>query len=489
MSRLALLLVLSVAAYVCEAKIRAGAVRVGKDPGFVIRIRNGGLDAFFKSVFSLSSTYAHKLPIPDASATVGGVDLKTKNVRITKFPPPEVRYRMVPPNGFVGSLKVPHLGFEGPFNASRRTFVTTQKDGGRFIFNASDAVVNFTCTIGEFENGIPKVDSFECASSLGPANLNVRECKEKYAIDVMSLAAKGVRPAYNSQVCSTVKRLVGSQVNQFLAKIPNVIEVSKAISFKFQVKPSFGKDYFEARLHGKTITDVVSPFQPAPFVEADNSDAMVVVFISDAIFNDALYQAYTNELLQFRIDPNSQPILYDLVRVDCESGQDACLGNVAPALKEKYGKDGLVRANFKASKAPEVEFQQGKATFTAALNADLFVTTANNSKEYHEATATVDVRGSFQVKIKEGSIYGLVSVENVTVHIDEENNKKWEDKIRKTITKIVETYVNGDLLLKGCPLKLPFGAGLTDPLVSFQPHTCQIHTGFEYNAVASAERK
>jgi len=488
MSRLALLLVLSVGALVCEAKLRSGAVRMGNNPGIAMRFTNKGWDAAFKSIAQLSSTYAHKLPIPDASATVGGVDLQTKNVRITKFPPPEVRYRMVPPNGLVGSLKIKELGFEGPFTAARRTFVTTQQDSGRFIFNASDVVVNFTLTVGAFENGVPKIESFDCASSLGPANLNVKDCKERFAIDVMSLAAKSVRPVYNSQVCSTVKRMIGSQLNQLLAKIPNVIDITPQISFKYQVKPVFGANYFEAQGFGKTITDIVSPHAPAKFVEADSSDAMVVLFISDSIFNDVLYQIYNNQKLQFKIDKNSQPMLYDLVRVDCESGADACLGNVAPALKEKFGKDALVRAEFKASKSPEVEFHQGKATFTAALNTNLYITTVNDSQEYHETTAVVDVTGGLQVRIKDGHIYAKVSVENVTTHIAEEHSKKWEDKIRGTITKIIETRVN-DLLLRGLPLKLAFGADFDAASVSFQPHTLQAQTSFIYKAVASAERK
>jgi len=489
MSRLALLLVLSAAALICEAKLRAGGVRIGQNPGFVIRIKHEALEKFSKSVGELSSTYAHKLPIPDASCTVGGVDLETKGVRITKFPPPEFRFSTFPPNEFRGSFKIPELGFEGPFNAARRTFVTTQRDQGRFAFNASDVVVNFTITVGEFENGIPKIEKFDCASSLGPANLNIRDCKEKFASDVMGMAAKSVRPVYNSQVCSTVKRMVGSQLNQLLAKIPNVIDVSPSISLKFQFKPAFTADAFEARLHGKTITDIVSPYTPAKFVEADSSKALVVVLLSDSVFNDALYQAYENKLLEFKINKNSQPILYNLIRCDCEPGKDACLGNVIPSLKQTYGKDAGVRAEFRASKSPEVEFHQGKATFTAALIADLYMTPSNGTLEHHDTTAKVDVLGSFKVRITNGSIFGMVTVENVTVHLDDEQSKKWEDKVRGTITQIVEQYINGDLLLKGCPLKLPFGCGFSEPLVSFQPHTLQIHTGFEYKAEASGERR
>ena len=42
--------------------------------------------------------HQHKLPIPDASAT-GGVDMQTKNIRITNFLAPEHRLRMTPPHG------------------------------------------------------------------------------------------------------------------------------------------------------------------------------------------------------------------------------------------------------------------------------------------------------------------------------------------------------------------------------------------------------
>lgn len=161
-----------------------------------------------------------------------------------------------------------------------------------------------------------------------------------------------------------------------------------------------------------------------------------------------------------------------------------------PSLAEKYGPDAAVEATFRASKCPEIKFVQGKAVFTGALATDLNITPTNGTQKFHEATADVDISGQFQIKVEKGVLYSKISVDNVTVHIDSEHNKKWEDKIRSTIKNVVEQYVNGDLLLKGVDLHLPFGVNVKDALVKFNPGTLQLQTDIELTAfVEKGDRK
>jgi len=358
--------------------------------------------------------------------------------------------------------------------------VANQKDGGQLIFNASNAEVKFSLKLGELQNGAPTISEFTCNATLGPANLNVKGAKEKFATEVLSLAAKAIRPTYNSQLCTLTKKAVTVNFNNLLAKIPNVIDVNQQVSVKFLVKPNVAPGYIELNAFAKVITNLVSPHTPFPFEEAYSKDDSVILFISDAVVNDLAYQAFANDRLSFNVNPQSQPIMYNLVKLDCPADEAACLGNVVPTLADKYGKDADVEANFKATKSPEVTFALDKATFTAGWSAELFATTKNDTKRYHEATASVDVTGGFQVKIQDGVAYGKVSVDDVVVHIDGEPNKKYEDKVKATIQKIVQEYINGDFLLKGLPLRLPFGIGLNSPNVNFLAHTLQVQTGFIY---------
>jgi len=248
-------------------------------------------------------------------------------------------------------------------------------------------------------------------------------------------------------------------------------------------------EYVQVALYGKVLTEEVSPFEPAKFVETPNEDAMVVLLISDAPFNDLAYQAFVNKKLEFTIEKTSSPLLYSLVKLKCDPENEVCLGNVAPGLAEKYGEDALVQASFKALKVPEIEFVQDKANFKAAFATELIITPSNDTKSYHEATATVDLSGGMKIRIQGITLYAKIDTEEVIVHIDEEDNKKWEDKIRGTIKQVVDEYVNNELLLKGLPLQLPFGIGVDEPLVKFAPHTLQVHAGFEYNAQTSSEEE
>jgi len=493
MSRIALLLLLCMGAFVaCDAKrVRAGGVRLGANPGAIIKIRRVALDKVFNGLTKLAGRYAHKLPIPDVDATVSGVDIATRDLRIHEFAEPEISYSLVPPNRISGSLEFPSITIQGPFNATRRTLIANQKDNGVIIFKASNIQVSFDATIGELETGVPHIAKFECTASLGPANLNVRDAKQKFAIEVLGLFAKTIRPVYNSQVCSTAKRLISGQVNRLLGKIPNTISINQNLALKFQVKPEVDEDHVKVSLFGKVLTEEVSPFQPSKFVEAPSDNAHVVLLISDAPFNDVAYQAYVNKKLDFTINQNSHRLIYSLLQLKCDRENEACLGNVAPALAPKYGEDALVEATFRAVKAPEIEFVPNQAKFKAALAADLTVTPTNDtSKPFHEATAAVEVSGVLRVRIDKdkGALVAKIDIQEVTVHIDEEHNRKWEDKIRGTIEKVLEKYVN-HVLLRGVPLKLPFGVGVTEPLITFDAHTLQAHTGFERKVQTSSEEE
>jgi hypothetical protein len=475
---LALLLVLSVGVFVCEAKLRAAGVRLGPSPGLMISFKKAAMDKIVDGACSLSH-YSGKIPFPDAKADVGGVSLETKNARMTKMTKPKINYTFQPPNTIRGDVEFPHIGIQSRFNAARRTFVSTQTDQGLVTFNCSKVQVSFSLTLGEFENGIPNVDKFECDASLGPANLNIKEAKYPFAKDVLGVWAKAVRPGYNSLVCPTARKLVTTKLNSLLRRIPNVLDLGPNLSIKYQVKPSFTNDAFEARFFAKTITDQASPFVPAKFEPAECPNADVIILVSPAIFNDVLFQAYVNDKIRCNIDSKT-PLASDLVTLDCKGDQVACLGNIAPALAEKFGRDASTKVEMRATKAPEVSFEKGKATFTGALSVALTFTTANDSKEYHEATAAVDISGEVKLRIHNKTIYGQVEITDTKVHIDEEHNQKWETKISDTIKKVVQNYINGDFLSKGLKLKLPFGAGFTDPIVQFNGNTFVICSGFEY---------
>jgi len=492
MRGIALFLLFAVGAFVyCEAvRLRASSVRLGANPGFLIRIRKNALDSFFKNSALLAAKYGHKIPVPDVSVTISGVDIDTKNVRVTQFDEPTIDYALNAPDGVSGHINFTRIQLEGGYNATRRVFVTSQKDNGTVGFTVTGAYIKFRTQIGSSPNGIPIITQFDCIAILGQGNLQVKSrVKERFAIEVLSKLARGFRPAYETQACAVAKRVVSKQLNGFLGQLPNVLNVNKDLALKFQVTPIVGQDFVETRFFGKVITSLVSPHAPAPFVEAENSGSHVVIFLSDALLNDVLYQGYNNQKLQFKIHKDSHPLLYNTIRLQCNAEQSACLGNKAPSLRNKYGADAAVEVIFKASQSPEVEFSQGKATFKAALDTSISVTPANGTETYHEATIGADIKGSLQVKIKNKVALAKVALEGIEVHVDGDHQSDWANSIKETIKRVVEDYINGDALLKGIPLRLPFGFGLDEPNVTFQPGTLQVQTSFEYQAVTSSEQK
>jgi len=464
-------------------------VRLGSNPGLALRIRKKGFDRFFESVANLSSVYIQKLPIPEASATVSGIDVNIKNVRITSFPPPRIAYKLAHPNKIDGSLKLPAVGLEANFDTKRRLLTATQTDAGGLVFNVTDASVSFHAVLSQFDNGIPKIDTFDCDAKLGPANLKVKGNKEQYSTDVLSLAAKTIRPVFNSQVCAVVKKLVATQLNRFLGTIKTVVDINPKVSIKFKLDTAIEKDYVQINLYGKVITDSVSPHVPAPFVEAANKDTMVVLFVSDALINDILYQAYANHVFDFTINENSPAALYDLIRLKCSANQPNCLGADIPLVAQKYGEDASVEVRCKATKVPEVVFSDGKASFSASGSFDVFVTTKNDSKQYNEGASNVDFTGTATVNTDNGELEAKVSLDKLNVQITKDEYKQYEAKIIATVKRVVEERVNNGILKDELDLRKLGVIGLENPQVTFLQHTLQIQTGFAYKPQVSAEKK
>jgi len=471
-------------------RVRAGGVRLGQYPAISVIVKRSGMDSVITNTAKLGPKYANKVPVPDIKATFSGVELEVNNLKVVQFGEPRIPYTLGAPNRIDGCVELPVVAVQGPFKAVRRTVFKTQTDGGEITFNVTGVKVCFNATIGEQPNGMPIVASFECQSAMGPANLNVRKAKENFAIEVMQLAAKSFRPLFNSQTCAMAKKMVSDQLNRFLARVPNVLEVNKDCAVKYQVKPLVTEDSVQVDFRVKTLTEEVSPFTPAKFADIACDNAMVVAKISPAVFNDLAYQLYVNKKFEFTINKESQALMYSLCKLECNPENEACLGNVAPGLAEKYGSDAFVEAAFKATKAPVIEFLLNKGTFKGALALTLNIARAAEPTKYeHEATAAVEVSGALKVTIKEGRLYAQVVVEDAQVKIDEENNKKWEDKIKNTIKKVVEQSVN-DKLMRGLPLDSRlFGAGLADPVIKFGQDTLQIQTAFDFDARTSSESK
>lgn len=483
MTSIAILLLVSLGAVTtCDA--------LGANPGAIIKIRRSALDSFFGNVEQVGGKYARKLSVPDISETLSNVDLQTRGLRVTSFAKPKIAYKLRPPNKIGGSIRLPSVGVQGPFNATRRFLIMKQKDSGLLVFNASDVQVSFQATLGEGDGtgGMPMIDKFECQSSMGQAFLNIRNAREGFTIDILSVAARKFRTLYNQVVCSTAKKMVSSQMNRLLARVPHTVEVKRGLSLRYQAKPKVGDDYVQVALYGKVLSEQSSPYEPDKFVETPNEDAMVVLLISDAPFNDLCYQAFANGKLEFTINKESHPELYSLVRMQCEPGVEACLGNAIPDVVAKYGPDALVEVSFKPLNPPRIEFVKNKATFEASFGVQMSVAPANDSEAWrHEVSATAELQGALQVKIRQGVIYAKIRVERVEVRVDQEDHREYENRVQKTIKSVVEEYVNTNLLLKGLPLQLPFVAGVDDPLIKFAPHTLQAHSGFEFEALTSSE--
>lgn len=481
------LLFLTISPSIIEARLRSAAVPLGDNPGLIVRLRKQAIDSVVDQTTNLVAKYSNKVPVPPFAANIGGVDFEIKNTQISQLDVPQITYTLTSPDKISGQMHLPSFGAQADFHATRNLVGGgKQEDSGLVMFNATDVKTTVDLTLGQFDNGVPNVADFKCQATLGPANLKVQGAKEKFAVEVLQVAAKTIRPLYETQVCGVAKKLVNDQINRILAKIPNVLEVNPEVAIKYQVKPVVGTDFVEVQIFEKLLTDEASPFNPAPFQEEPNDKAMVVILLSDALVNDGLYQAYTNKLMDLTIDPSSPAVLYNLTRLECNQDQPACLGNVIPTLVEKYGKDATVKVTAKATKAPELEFLQDKATFKSAMTASLDFT-PKGGQETHEATATLDINGSVQVKIHENRLYGKVTVEHVEVTIDQPDAQQYAEKVQETIKEIVENHVNGDLLLKGLPLKLPFGLGVTDPCVKIAPHTLQAHTAFDLKVPGSGE--
>ena len=290
---------------------------------------------------------------------------------------------------------------------------------------------------------------------------------------------------FNEQVCSVMKTSLTENLNRLLAQVPNVLELDKNLALKWQVKPLITQDYLQFSLFTKAITEKVSPYAPAKCEMKVDGSPQALLTVSDAVFNDLCFQAYKSGIWQFTVSPTSASRLYDTIRLDCDQS-GVCLGNVDKKLPERFGKDALVELHMEAAAAPTVEFKDGKAAMTASLRATLHITkNEQGAKPTLVASGVVTVSGPLQVKFQDGMAYAKVTIENTKLKVEQSELQHWEQDLKKIVTDLVQTYVNGTLLLKGIPMRLPLA--LENASAKFSEHCMQASGSLNYKPVVSSK--
>jgi hypothetical protein len=472
-------------------RLRSGSVQIGSNSAVVVRVNKPVLDTAIAHAMRLIGQHAKKVPLPDVKATVSGVDLDVTNACISHFDEPQLNYRLQAPNRIVGSLALPKFGLDAPFNATRRTFLKDQKDAGDLSFVANNVAVKFDAEIGQSETGMPNIGRFDCTAEMGAANVNVKNAKEKFAIEVIGLGAKMVRPIVTTQVCSTIKRLIMDEINRYLAMVPNVIALHKDCAVKYVVTPQVSEDHVQLGFNAKIITDQVNPDLPAKFIETPAPNAQVIVLLSDYFFNELSYHAHSKNKMRYTITKKIHPLVHGLLETDCNCEKAMCLGCVLPHVNETYGPNADVELTLSTLKAPKVQFINNKVTFTASIHADLAITKEGEKEAKHE-TASIEVTGSLQLRVakldqsKPGAprLYARAGVENVAIHMNDQKNQKYEQQVHDYCKKTIETVIN-DFITRGLPLDLPFGFDFTEPQIIVKERTLQIHTGLKYEPASA----
>ncbi|WP_158623962.1 hypothetical protein [Corallococcus llansteffanensis] len=472
-------LLVSLFAWVGEAR--------SAEPSYSVRITRAGLDGFFDRVAEESVAYATKSPSSDIDLTVSGVDLKLKALRISELERPQLTYTLQGPDKFAVHVNVPRLVIQGPVHASRPKVVSPQQDDGNIAFNFSNATVDLSFTLGESENGIPKVSQSDCAAKLGPVKVNTQDFREKFAVEALSSSVKEVRPIFTPQLCSLMKKVLSENMNQALGGIPNGVRFSKDLQVKGQLKPVITQDSLQVSFFEKPATKLSSPLSPARCDMGVGGSPQARLTVSDALFNNALSEAHKNGALNSTF-LSSSPGPSKILALNCNpQEEESCLGNVAPAVAEKYGEDASVELQMKTTVAPTLEFKDGQAAVKANWQATMFVTRQLDKQRTLEANIVVTISGSLQTKVQGATAYARVTLNDVQIKIEEPAHKKWEEKIKNTFKILLETYINDDLLKGGLPL--PSGLKVDGASIKFVKHCAQASGSLSYPAAVNSDAK
>jgi len=239
----------------------------------------------------------------------------------------------------------------------------------------------------------------------------------------------------------------------------------------------------------KVITDVVSPHQARAFHDKHQraltqENAPVCLYLSEAFFNDGLFQLHKSGKLALTVNSQSPPWLYNGYRLGCVKERPDCLGSVAPDLATKYGLNATVSAHSYSTKQPTVTFTDGKAVFHGYYAIDLNITRAGTTVVESEPTVTVDVVGSATVKFDNAGAHprltGYAKADSIKIQVGGKDDPIRQKEVGGFITIAFEGWMKGDLLKKGIELKFPFGIGAEHPYIHFSPGQLVVCTGFKW---------
>lgn len=459
---------------------------LSNNPSYSVQITRAGLDGFFDRVAAQSAASITESSQSPIALTVSGVDLKLKTLRISKLERPQLTYTLQGPNKFLVHFNVPRVVFTGSVQASRPKSVPPQQDDGNVTFNFSDATVDLIVSLGEYDNGIPMVEKPDCSAKLGPVKVTPQGFREKFAVEALSSGAPKVQPLLMTQLCNVMTKVLSENVRQTLGKFPNVVLFSKDLQVKTQVKPVITQDSLQVSFFERPATELTPPWAPARCEMGVGGSPQARLAVSDALFNNALSQAHKNGAFNSTFSPSSSPFLSRILVLDCAEANNNCLGNVAPDMGVKYGRDASVEVQLEAPVAPTLEFKDGKAAVTGSWQASIFIT-PKGGKRTLESRCGVTVGGSLQTKVQGAAAYAQVTLQAVQIKVEEPANKKWEDKIAGTFKVLLETFINNDLLKEGLPL--PAGLKVNGASIKYVPHCAQASGSLNYQAAVTSEDK
>lgn len=192
-----------------------------------VTIPRAGIDTFLDSVTAESLTHGPTVTMPDSSASISGVKIDVKNMRVDTLERPTVTYRLENASTVLATVSLPKTVVKGAANTERKTFVSTQKDAGFFVLTLNNLVVEVPLAVRKFENGVLTLQGLDCKPTAGPSNLGLQEFREKFSTEVMTLNAKTLQSIAVSRVCPTIQQMLRPATNRALGALPVVFDFSK----------------------------------------------------------------------------------------------------------------------------------------------------------------------------------------------------------------------------------------------------------------------
>ncbi|KAL5020966.1 hypothetical protein ScPMuIL_000121 [Solemya velum] len=460
------------------------------NPGFKTRITSRAIDYANGVAVDVLTKKLMEMPIPDIHGKESGVEYSVIGVKIKSFNKPSSKINIVPKTGLGWQLSNAGISLHGDFKYKYKKGWIKISDHGSIDAGAEGVGFSIAITIGQDTTGRPLIGSNHCSVAIGSMNLKFHGGASWIYNLFKDTFIKALKKLVVGKLCEVVSNAINNDAEKSLKKLKVTALLDKdfLLDYRLTAPPNFTSTYLETMHKGEIFWNQQikeAPFSAAPLPPVPRSEKMIHLWVSDFLFNTAMFVAQKYNFLKFNLTANDLPASQrSVLDTSCVI---MCVGAMIPKIRQKYPHTS-VDLEMASSKKPHIDVQNGQLLIRFFGDIKMNALMKNQNPAYL-LTLSSAMNMTVNMSIENEQIFGHLQDLKIDIGVKDSaignvNKQALQFLLDSAISIFVKPHINS-LLKKGFPLPMTDDIKFRNTELLLLSDALVVSTDVVYNATAT----